>query len=434
MRFSKFNLTRQLGKEYILYNTLTGALIIIDNKHSTNFQKAIENKNLDLLPKSFIKSFKKDGIVIEDNYDEDIIIKTRSLIGKTQNELIVSIMLTLDCNFSCKYCFEEKRKINMSYAVEKNIINYINQKTKKCERISVDWYGGEPLLRFRQLKRMNDKIFNICKKQNTDYSISVTTNGYLLDENVINYLRNFEVSHLQITLDGPPETHNQNRPLSTNKPTFDQIFKNIKFAVDENISVIVRVNVEKINAEKIIDLYDIFEENGLKNKVIILLKSVLSSVSNPCKENCLSFTESGKIIMAVYKKAASKGWVVMPFINELQNYEFCIVDSIGQMIIDPKGYVYKCGERFLKSERVGTILQNGEILFYDYELSKWLSKNPFDFPECKVCKILPICMGGCSIKRLWRPNEPPCLDIKYCINEFLEIMILSEANKNKQIV
>jgi len=430
MKFSKFNLTRKLEKNFILYNTLTGGLTLLNQQNCFKFTEAEKNKKPSALPQSLLKPLKEDGFIINADYDEDAIIKTRSLIGRAQNELILSVMLTLNCNFSCRCCFEEKRKINMNNETEKNVIAYIAKKAKKVEKISIDWYGGEPLLRFEQLKRINDEISDICKKEDTDYSISITTNGYLLDKNVINYLKNFKVSHLQITLDGPPETHNYNRPLSTGKPTFEKIFKNITFAVDENIPVIVRVNVEKRNAEKIINLYNIFEKNGLKNKVAILLKSVLSSLSNPCKENCLTSIESGKIMMSVYKEAALNGWIVLPYIDNLQNYEFCIVDSIGQMIIDPKGYVYKCGERFSKSERVGKILQNGEILFYDYELSKWLSKNPFDFSECKKCKILPICMGGCSMKRLWMPSEPPCLNIKYCLNEFLEVMVLSETNKN----
>lgn len=431
MKFSRFNLIKKSDNESILYNTLTGGLLLFDKQNYSKFIKAENSQNPNILPQSMLKLLKEDGFVIEDDYSENSIIKTRSLMGRAQNELILSVMLTLDCNFSCKYCFEEKRKINMSSKVEENIIAYINKKSKKTERISIDWYGGEPLLRFKQLKRMNDKISEICKKQDTEYSISITTNGYLLNEKVINYLKKFKVSHLQITIDGPPETHNYNRPFATGKPTFQKIFENIKFAINENIPVIVRVNIEKRNSERIMELYKIFEENGFKNKVVILLKSVLPSISNPCKENCLTSYESGKIMMSVYKEAALNGWVVLPYISSLQNYEFCIVDSIGQMIIDPKGYIYKCGERFLKSERVGKILEDGECLFYDYELAKWLSKNPFDFAECKECKILPICMGGCGMKRLWMKEEPPCLNIKYCMDDFLEIMILSEANKNK---
>lgn len=337
-------------------------------------------------------------------------------------------MFTLGCNFCCGYCFQERSELVMSPATEQRVLRYISQNAPKKERISIDWYGGEPLLRFGQLIRMNDAAAKVCADNGTDYNISVTTNGWLLSEKVIAYLAQFNVSHLQITLDGPPETHNQSRPLASGGPTFNRILNNVTAAVDAGLTVNLRVNVWAPNISQVGKLYDILEAQGLKNRLLVLIKPVLSSPANPCEAKCLSTEDASHKIIAIYMEAAKKGWVAIPFASHLQGHEFCIVDSVGQLIIDPAGYLYKCGERFLPEEQVGKLSPGGEAELIEEKRVPWIAKDPLGFPECRDCKVLPICMGGCSMKRFWRPDEPPCVDSRYCLPDLLRAIVASEAN------
>ena len=251
---------------------------------------------------------------------------------------------------------------------------------------------------------------------------------------MIEYFLGFNITHLQITLDGGPNDHNHNRPLINGQPTFDHILSNIKRAVNAGLDIIIRVNIWKPNAENVGELYDILESNGLKNKVRVIVKPVLSSSANQCQSTCLRANKSAKIIVGIYLEAAKKGWIVLPGLDYMQGHEFCIVDSMGQFIIDPLGMLYKCGECFDESESVGKIRRNGTFQLDEKKWMKWVGKDPLLFLECRRCALLPICMGGCSMKRYWKPEESPCLEFKREFDNLLIVMLLMSQMPQKKEV
>jgi uncharacterized protein len=428
MKLSAYNLSAVDGGDLIVYNTLTGALVVI-NEDVDAVRWAIEHRDISSLPSTFWPGFHDLGIVVDANYDEQAVIRVRNLTGRTQNELILSVMTTLRCNFRCNYCFQRHCRKHLTKTVEGNIMSMLSERIPKLDRLSIDWYGGEPLLERATLFRLNSWVADQCDRHNTDYVVTVTTNGYLLDEEMIAYLSKFKVAHLQITLDGPPETHNQSRKLVRGGKTFATILANICRAREAGLPVSVRVNVWKPNASKVADLYGILEASGLKNQVAVLAKPVLSSDANPCSPLCLEPAESSSVIMKMYLDAARDGWIVLPYADALQGHEFCIVDSVGQFIIDPSGSLFKCGENFDTGEKVGVLTKNGNLLLNEPKWRSWISKDPFAHDECAECQFLPICMGGCSMKRKWKPTESPCVEMKHVKDDFLRVLRRSEENR-----
>jgi len=52
----------------------------------------------------------------------------------------------------------------------------------------------------------------------------------------------------------------------------------------------------------------------------------------------------------------------------------------------------------------------------------WVTWNPFEFDECRECKVLPLCMGGCPYKyKALNNNSVDCLTIK----DNLERMVMN---------
>lgn len=200
-------------------------------------------------------------------------------------------------------------------------------------------------------------------------------------------------------------------------------------AIGYNIPVVARINVLAENIERVEELLDILESKGLKNKITFLIKSVVSSSANPCENECLPPKEFSKKAMSQYRKAIEKGWTAFPNLEFLKTFEFCIVDRVNQFLVDPRGRLYKCGECFTEEESVGYLKDNGELELSFERFAPWIAKDPFADDLCKRCKILPLCMGGCSMKRFWRKKDW-CLDIKikHSFDEFLRIICLSQEN------
>ena len=58
----------------------------------------------------------------------------------------LTIAPTLDCNFDCPYCYENRRNGKMSEEVQDALIDFIqNSVTSETSVMDISWYGGEPL-------------------------------------------------------------------------------------------------------------------------------------------------------------------------------------------------------------------------------------------------------------------------------------------------
>lgn len=296
----------------------------------------------------------------------------------------------------------------------------------KAKKIELDWFGGEPLMSFKEMMRMNDYFTNTSREHGVDYSYSITTNGYLLSDKVIDYLLQEKPSQITITLDGPPEVHNLSRPLKKGKETFNVIFENIKKEVSTGLNVSIRVNVTSKNVGRIPELFDILENNNLKNKVKVDLQAVVSSEAHPYEEFCLEGYELAHSVMSIYLEEAKKGWIVFPPAEEMRVLGFCIGEFPSRYITDLEGNIYKCpqmGENF----SVGKVQGNGEIKMDGEANTLWVDKNPLIYGECRSCSFLPLCMGGCNMKRI-QNGKDYCSSIKHDIATFLELLILNEEN------
>lgn len=112
----------------------------------------------------------------------------------------------------------------MKFATAKKAIDFFLNHSSESEKIFISFYGGEPLLKYSLIKTCVEYINEVEKNKSVHYSI--TTNGMLLEENIINFFikNNF---FLTISLDGPKEVNDVFRKSPDGKGTFDIINHNI---------------------------------------------------------------------------------------------------------------------------------------------------------------------------------------------------------------
>ena len=109
MKFSKFNVYKKYNdQEYWVFNTLTTALIILENE---KFMKYFINQDLDNGSED-VNEFLEMGFLIEDNFNELEYLEELRKTVVNSNKKIADIMIapTMDCNARCYYCFEDVEK------------------------------------------------------------------------------------------------------------------------------------------------------------------------------------------------------------------------------------------------------------------------------------------------------------------------------------
>ncbi|MCR5185793.1 MAG: SPASM domain-containing protein, partial [Clostridia bacterium] len=88
------------------------------------------------------------------------------------------------------------------------------------------FYGGEPLLKFKMIKDTIEYINGLSKK--TSFKYSITTNGTLISEEIIDFFNNNNFIYIQYSIDGVEETHDKNRIYQNGKETFSVVSQNAK--------------------------------------------------------------------------------------------------------------------------------------------------------------------------------------------------------------
>ncbi len=154
----------------------------------------------------------------------------------------ITIWLTHKCNMSCLYCYEkDKKNIGMSMRIAQDIYEYICKllKVRKICRCYITFHGGEPLIEY---KLIDFFINNFRMINEVDFIFSITTNGTIMNENVLQNLR--YIDDINVSIDGNCSTQNSNRLMKNGEMSSYIVEKNIKELIINNVQFNARMTVQ----------------------------------------------------------------------------------------------------------------------------------------------------------------------------------------------
>lgn len=179
----------------------------------------------------FFEMLVLNGFIIEDNIDEFKLVenKLKNVINRKDVYRLI-INPTMNCNFKCWYCYEthikdSKMDKNNIDKITKFISNILDDEIKLLQ---ISFFGGEPLLYYSKVVKPILEYANaISTEKNIFINSDFTTNGFLIDENMIESFKKLNVKNLQITLDGHKELHDNVRYISKKRGSYDKNLDNI---------------------------------------------------------------------------------------------------------------------------------------------------------------------------------------------------------------
>jgi len=199
-----------------LYNGFDNTLLEFDSK----LQDALNDENSIYANKYSRKVFCEYDI-------ERIELKSSSMLRH------VVITLTEDCNFRCKYCGYHNNRFTNSSSLKsideitlRKALDFISDHSSDAYDTLISFYGGEPLLKFDLIKFAIEYL----EKKNClghKYNYRLTTNGSLLESNVVDYLVSKDIT-CTISLDGPAYIHDRFRVYKNGRPTYSDVIRNLK--------------------------------------------------------------------------------------------------------------------------------------------------------------------------------------------------------------
>lgn len=423
MKYSKYTIEKQTSDgAFILFNTFSGGVLCLDGENENIYHQC--KKNGEDLP-SELKKYLLEGSFISDNEsaDEIDIMRYQSLVDKYRNDKVsLTIAPTTKCNFACPYCFEtHKDYSDMSPETENQVIKFSEEIIAPSSLLSVSWYGGEPLLNFDTIQRLSKQFIELMEKKSGKYISSMVTNGYLLTEEKARELNNLHIQDIQITFDGGKQSHDSRRMLLGGGATYDKILNNVVLAT-QYVHISIRINVDPTNSSEIYDLINELENRELNDKVSIYVAAI-ENINNSCSNSpCFTVSQFSQLEVDFIKYLISKGFKVN-FIPRHQSI-FCSAISHNSFVIDPHGNLTKCWNDIgIEENYIGDIYSGVKV---DSSLMKWLLYDAFS-TECFLCKIFPICGGGCPYTRI-NNNSKRCRSFKYNYNNILDLLYQSTSS------
>jgi MoaA/NifB/PqqE/SkfB family radical SAM enzyme len=96
-----------------------------------------------------------------------------------------SLIVTGDCNYRCRYCYQEKDKLSLDAAAARKALDFFFPRFgPEC---TVLFYGGEPLLRMDTIREAVQAVGAKNRRRAKKVGYSISTNGSLLDDDTLSF-------------------------------------------------------------------------------------------------------------------------------------------------------------------------------------------------------------------------------------------------------
>ncbi len=400
--------------EHIIYNTYSKAVVSLDDGEYKQFE------TLEFTGAELSEALKEEGFLVDSSFDEVAFMRYCHYRTKYGNDTLHLIIApTLDCNFGCPYCYENRRSGVMDEATQDAIVEYIREAANKgTKQFEVTWYGGEPLLYMDVVKSLGNRINDFIREEGLVVNMYMVSNGYLLDEKTVGELEELGVMRIQITIDGLAVHHDKRRHLRGGQPTFDRIMKNLKLFDDSPIRVDIRMNVDNENAGDYMELNEMIR--ALDNPNVVLYPSPVEDINKDTVNTLSEFMTKSEFEDFASRMRKKDDSLFETAVMD-DRYCFCNAETESCYVVDELGNFYKCWDQGGRLEYSCFNINKKDEINYK-NICSFLSWEPFEDPKCGKCVFLPLCFGGCKFKRMTRDNDD-CGFNDRTVTEYVESLI-----------
>ena len=310
---------------------------------------------------------------------------------------------------TCGYCFAGKgeyhgEKAIMSYEVGRRALDWLVENSGTRTNLEVDFFGGEPLLNFDVVKQLVAYGRSIEKEAGKNFRFTLTTNGMLLDDEVIEFA-NREMSNVVISLDGRKCVNDKMRRTHEDQGTYDMILPAFrKLAESRNQQdYYVRGTYTHYNtdfASDIIHMADLgFRELSIE-PVVAPPDAPYALQEEDIPKLLSEYERLATEMLERKREGKGRDFTFYHYMIDLEGGP-CIVKRISgcgvgteYVAVTPSGDLYPC-HQFVGDEKflLGNIydgITNNSIC------DEFKGCNIYSHEECSDCFAKLYCSGGCA--------------------------------------
>ncbi len=342
-------------------------------------------------------------------YTEDTFEASAGTFKARSGNVIKALCLHVahTCNLNCSYCFASQGKYHgdrglMSLEVGKRALDFLIENSGTRRNLEVDFFGGEPLMNWNVVKELVAYAREQEKKYNKNFRFTLTTNGVLIDDEVIAFA-NKEMSNVVLSLDGRKEIHDLTRVDYAGNGSYEKIVPKFQKMVEarEGKNYYMRGTFTHANPDFTKDVFHMADLGFTE----LSMEPVVSAPDDPMAltaEDLEIVKEQYEILAKemIKRNKEGRGFTFYHYMIDLTGGP-CIYKRISgcgsgteYMAVTPWGDLYPCHQFVGEEEYKLGDIWNG--VTNDAVREDFRSCNAYSRPECKDCWAKLYCSGGCA--------------------------------------
>jgi uncharacterized protein len=322
------------------------------------------------------------------------------------------LMLTERCNLACRYCYEAALgespcatvptpSRRMPVATALRAIDFLLAHAGSRSTVTVVFFGGEPLLELATIRAAVAHARARAGALGKEVVFSLTTNGTLVTDEAVAFLREAGVS-VCVSIDGPAPIHDRNRRFASGRGSYAEVRRGISRLLAEGARrpVPARVTLSR-GAGDVVEIYDHlrglgFDEVGFapasasESSDLALTGEELTQVlagfrrlANRYVEDVAARRVPGFSNMTQILGMIHRGGTPLPYPCGA---------GIGMVAADPGGVLFPCHRLCSVAEPLGDLGRGVE----EPPRRRFLELAEARAGEgCEGCWARPFCAGGC---------------------------------------
>lgn len=380
-----------------------------------------EDKNKDEIREIILNTYELSHEQFDDAYEEVNELVNEGLLFSEDvyKDLSIDIMkkpttlkaLCLNvahtCNLSCEYCFAKGGKYSgpdaiMTKEVARGAIDFLLENSGSHYNLDIDFFGGEPLLNFNLVKDTVEYAKSKEIEYNKHFNFTLTTNGLLLNDDVIDYL-NENMKNVVLSLDGRKEKHDHFRKTLNGKGSFDTIVPKFQ-------------NFVKKRGDKEYYMRGTFTANNLDFtedlKTYLDLGFTRTSLEPVVGKPDEPYALKEEHLETIYRQYEKLADMLMEKINKDEDFIFyhymidlengpCVHKRISgcgsgteYMAVTPTGELYPCHQFVGNKDFIIGNIRDGIV--HPELVNQFKTCNCYSKSECRSCWANMYCSGGCA--------------------------------------
>ncbi|WP_192459138.1 radical SAM/SPASM domain-containing protein [Musicola keenii] len=333
---------------------------------------------------------------------------------------IVQLVMTNDCNFSCSYCFENRRDPqnerpanhqdtvhilrNDEYHEKRNrvmtpqdAVHYIKTtidflKSERQPVLMIQFFGGEPLVNWKAIDAVLTTFGN-GQEWGIPIYYSIVTNGSLVNPQIAARLAQYQVA-VCVSFDSPTST---DRVFKNGKNARDKIVAGIQLLVQHRNRIAINATLSDSNWDDLNeDMVAFIAGLGIHEIGVVLELDPDFYVRHSAEqitEQLWRLIEAGKkhqVVITGYWHQISQ---LMVQINNVAQRGFKMCSAKGaQFSIEPNGSIYSCKGA---SGYFGKISDGLSSVIRSENYRKHAALGLNNPAPCRGCDIEHFCSGIC---------------------------------------